>query len=149
MWVPQSFSELSDPSRCQSDLFFRHAGFLHSSMYSPLVTNLPFPSLSFVDFPLAPPSRSHSDQSQSLLPDQNSSEKDTDTGTEIGEFPRVRPCPGPRPDPPVPSYSADYLSQKEYLGYIQKYAGEFGLSRFIQLGAYVKSVRHLAALTRE
>ena len=149
MWVPQSFSELSDPSRCQSDLFFRHAGFLHSSMYSPLVTNLPFPSLSFVDFPLAPPSRSHSDLSRTPWPDQNSSEKDTDTGTETGESPRVRPCHSPPSGPPAPSYSADYLSQKEYLSYIQKYAGEFGLSRFIQLEAYVKSVRHLQALTRE
>lgn len=50
MWVFDEKSELNHPD-LKNDTFFKNAGFLHSSMYEPLVTNVPFFTLTSFDFP--------------------------------------------------------------------------------------------------
>ena len=50
MWVYEDKSELTHPN-LKDDTFFKNSGYLHSSMYEPLTTNVPFFTLTSFDFP--------------------------------------------------------------------------------------------------
>lgn len=121
MWVYDEHSELTHPNLAH-DPFYQNAGYLHSSMYEPLITNVPFFTLTSFDFPF-PQEKA-----------ERSSEK---------SFIYHKKTPG---DSILEPHCPTMLSRAQYLEYLQEYAFQFNLTPRIKLNHVVQKVDYLPHL---